>query len=119
MELPEGVFFMMPNIETLYICRAELSKGFLQPNPDGPHANRKLLPSLRSLILEDALMWNDEDWGHLTTYLAHQTSDDQIISLEMFGSSPNMPPEAVNGIEGLVKKFTYRLDTEAEDRGSP
>ena len=44
---------MMPNIETLCISDVELSGGFLQPNPDGPRTNKKLLPSLRFLSLQD------------------------------------------------------------------
>ena len=104
---PEELFVMMPNIKTLRFSGMELFKGFLQPNPDGPYANTKLLPSLRLLCLENVTL-NDGGWGHLTTYLAHQTSDSQIISLEMVGDSPyNIRPEVVNEITGLVQDFTY------------
>ena len=37
-KLPEEVFFTMPNVEALYISGGELFEGFLQPNPEGPHA---------------------------------------------------------------------------------
>ena len=43
---PEEPLFTTPNIETLWLCGWTLSKGLLQPVPDGPHANTKLLPSL-------------------------------------------------------------------------
>ena len=118
MKPPEALFFMMPNIETLYLSEVEVSKGFLQPNPDGPHANKKLLPSLRSLLLEDVTL-GDDDWSHLAAYLAHQTSDNQIISLEMFGDSPHMPPKVVDEIKGLVEEFTYEQRSEAEGKESP
>jgi len=107
-KLSEELFFMMPNIEVLHISDMDLSEGFLQPNPDGPHANMKFLPSLRSLRLEDVLFMDEDDWGYLTTYLAHQTSDGQVISLEVVGGLQYVCLEAVGRIEGLVKEFTYR-----------
>ena len=113
--LPEELFFTMPNIETLHLSFPTLSKGFLQPNPDGPHANTKLFPSLRSLLLEDVVYLNDEDWSLLTRYLTHQTSDGQTISLEVIGDFPYGCPEIVNGIRGLVKEFTHRRDVVVED----
>ena len=114
MELPEELLFMMPNMKLLHITGVELSKGFLQPNPDGPHANTKLLPSLETLCLEDVTLGND-GWSDLTTYLVHQTSDDQIISLEIVGESPYMCPEVVDEIKGLVTEFIHRGDPGAEE----
>ena len=104
---PEELFYMMPNIETLRLCDIELLEGFLQPDPDGPLANTKLLPSLRSLFLENIIYQNDDDWSLLTTYLAHQTSEDQAISLMVIGDLPDDCPEVVNGIKDLVEGFTY------------
>jgi len=95
---------MMPNIETLCIANVELTGGFLQPNPNGPRANTKLLPSLRSLSLHDPTL-SDDDWGHLTTYLAHQTSNNQAISLEIVGSFPHLCLEVVEEVEVLVERF--------------
>ena len=117
MKPPEGLFFTMPNIETLSLSDVELSKGFLLPNPDGPHANTKPFPSLRSLYLESVEL-DDDDWGHLTTYLARQTSDGQLISLEVL-DAPHIPPKVVNEIKGLVGEFTYYQKPEAEGEGSP
>jgi len=104
--LPEEPLSMMPNIKTLEVVGAELSQGFLQPNPDGPHANTKLLPSLSRLCLEDVIL-NGNDWSHLTTYLAHQTSDGQAILLEMAGELPYIGPEVVDEIERLVEGFVH------------
>ena len=104
MKLPEEFLFAMPNIHTLRICRVKLTEGFLQPNPNGPHSKAKLLPSLRSLSLGNIAL-TDGNWGHLTTYLAHQTSEDQIISLRMFGDVPSICPEVVSEIEDLVGEF--------------
>ena len=97
----EELLLTMPNIETLSLYNVKLSEGFLQPNPDGPHANKKLLPSLRSLCME-CFTLEKNDWNHLTTYLAHQTSDGQAISLEIGGLPPK---EVMNEIKGLVKEF--------------
>jgi len=112
--VPEELFFMMPNIEGFRISDAELSEGFLQPDPDGPHADKKLLPSLKVLCLQDVILDDDgdgdDDWRPLMTYLAHQTSGGQIISLEMFGDLPYMYPELMDDIKGLVKEFTYQGD---------
>ena len=41
---PEELFSTAPNIEFLCLDNVDLSEGFLQPNPDGPRANTKLLP---------------------------------------------------------------------------
>ena len=101
---PEELFSMMPNVETLDLSGLELSKGFLQPNPDGPRANTKLLPSLRSLCLHDITLDGD-DWSHLTTYLAHQTSDGRAILLEIGGCCPHMCPDVVEEVEALVEDF--------------
>lgn len=111
MKPPEELFLMMPSVRTLYLSGVEVSKGFLQPNPDGPRANKKLLPLLRALHLEDVSL-TDGDWNHLTTYLNHQTSENQTISLQVFGDSPYMPPEVVDEIRDLVEEFTY--DQEAD-----
>jgi len=113
---PEELFLMMPSVRTLYLSGVDVSNGFLQPNPDGPHANKKLLPSLRALHLEDVAL-SDVDWSHLTTYLAHQTSGGQTISLQVFGDSPYMSPEVVEEIKGLVEEFTYDQDEEEVEGG--
>jgi len=115
---PDQLFLMTPNIRTLRLSGVELSEGFLQPDPDGPQANRKLFPLLRSLYLEDVTLDND-DWGHLITYLTRQTSDGQMVSLELHGDSPYMSPEVVDEVMGLVEEFIYHQNQEAEDGGSP
>jgi len=113
MKLPEELLFMMPNIDTLSICGVRLSKGFFQPNLDGPYAKTKLLPSLRSLSLGDITL-DDGNWGHLMTYLAHQTSGDQVISLRLFGKFPYIRPEAANEVKDLVEEFIYYQDPGAK-----
>ena len=106
MKLPKELFFTMLNIEMLYLSDVELYEGFLQPDLDGPRANTKLFPSLRSLSLGHVVL-NDGDWSHLTTHLAHQTSDNQIISFRVLGYGPYMPPEVAKEIEDLVEEFRY------------
>ena len=109
----EDLLVAMPNIKTLHLSRVALSKGFLQPNPDGPRANTKLLPSLRSLHLENVTL-SDNDWSHLTTYLAHQTSDNQAISVQAWGR-PYMPTEVADEMEGLVEEFSYHRGWRGEN----
>ena len=111
----EEIFLMMPKIEALHLICPLLSEGFLQPNAGGPHANVKLFPSLRSLCLEHAMAWTGGDWSHLMTYLAHQTSDGQTISLEVIGDFPHDCPEIVDGIRSLVQEFTYPRNPVAEE----
>jgi hypothetical protein len=53
-EVPEEMLAAMPNIRTLWIYGFVLTNGFLRPNPDGPHSNASLLPSLQHLHLTDA-----------------------------------------------------------------
>jgi len=113
-KLPEELLAVMPNINTLSIRGVELTEGFLQPNPDGQNPNAKLLPSLRSLSLEDITL-NNDNWGHLMTYLAHQTSDNQTISLRVSGNVPHIPPEVVNEINDLVGEFIYHQNPWGED----
>ena len=105
-KLPEGLLPTMPSIETLSICNVRLSDGFLRPNLDGRYPNTKLLPSLRSLSLGNINL-SSGSWDHLMTFLAHQTSDDQVISLRLFDSVPYIHPEVVNKIKGLVEVFIY------------
>ena len=104
MNRSEELFFMMPNIETLCLSEVKVSKGFLRPNLDGLRANKKLLPLLRSLQLEDVALENG-DWGDLTAYLVHQTSNNQITSLKVL-SDPLMSP-VVDKIKGLIEEFAY------------
>ena len=103
----EELLVTMPNIETLELSDAVLSEGFLQPNPGGPCAGTKLLPSLRSLRFEN-LMVEDDDWGPLVAYLGHQTSDGKTISLTLSDDQdPYMCPEVVKQIEDIVGEINY------------
>jgi hypothetical protein len=107
-KLLEGLLFAMPSIEELRVNGVVLSEGFLQPNPYGLYVGSKLLPSLRKLFLEDVTV-KDDDWGHLKSYLAHQTSDGQLISLEIRGGLAHLCPEVAKEIGGLVEKFKCEL----------
>jgi hypothetical protein len=118
LEVPEESFVAMSNIETLRLHDADISDGFLRPNPDGQHANAKLFPSLRLLHLLNVTA-DDAGWGPLTAYLVHQTSDHQAVSLELTGYCSYMPPKVSKEIRDLVKAFVYdpTLDTEDSDEG--
>ena len=102
-KIPEELFAAMPNIETLWLRNVELLDGFLQPNPGGPYANRKLFPSLRYLRLEDVTTKANSD--PLMTYLVHQTSGGQAISFLVSNFRPQLSREAAEKIRGLVREF--------------
>ena len=101
----EDILIAMPNIETLTLVNPTVSEGFLQPNPDGPYAGSKLLPSLRTLYLIGAAS-NDPDWRALKAYLGHPTSDCRAISLAVSSYVSHMCSEVVKEIEGLVWLFS-------------
>ena len=107
MKLPGEAFLMMPNVETLYFSDPESYERFLQPNPDGPHVNENILPSLRLLRLEDIPPLDDDSWGRLTTFLAHRASKSQTISLEVIRRFSHTCPKVPDRIKDLVKEFTY------------
>jgi len=104
----EDQLIEMPNIETLTLFDVTLYRRFLQPNPRGPRTRTKLLPSLRSLCLEKVSLTN-HDWGDLTTYLAHQTSGGQGISLKIAGDFPHLCVDMAKEVESMVEKFQCHL----------
>ena len=108
----EEVIVGMPNLEALHLTHP-VAPGFLLPDPNGPNAHKKLLPSLRRLYLEDAEAV-DDDWDPLVTYLTHQTSGDQAVSLELFGHRVHVCSEVIEQIEGLVEELIYEPDPNQE-----
>ena len=104
MDALRGTVMAMPNIQELRLTSAMLVDGFLQPVPDGPLANKKLLPSLRRLYLEDTIA-EDDNWSPLLPYLTHQTSDGQGISLALSGARQHICKDVMREIEGLVKEL--------------
>jgi hypothetical protein len=99
----------MPNLETLYLAHTVVSDGFLLPDPNGPNADKKLLPSLRKLYLE-AVKVEDDSWDPLVVYLSHQASGDQAISLEVFGLGVHVCSKVLGRMVGLVKHLRYNPD---------
>jgi hypothetical protein len=98
----------MPKIQELHLIFAPLSDGFLQPDPDGPLASAKLFPSLRRLHLEYAAL-DDDDWNPLLSYLIHQTSGGQVISLSLFGGRLHICENVVKNMKSLVEELTLNL----------
>ena len=100
---------MMPNIQELHLVRALLSDGFLQPDPCGPWADTKLLPSLRYLHLESM---DENEWSPLLPYLAHQTAGGQAVSLRIAGPSGHICPPVMESIKGLVQELVLEFDSD-------
>jgi len=113
LSVTEEIVVAMPNLETLYLMRPVVTHGFLLPDPRGPNLHKKLLPSLRRLYLQDAKAV-DDDWEPLVTYLAHQTSGNQAVSLDLFGKGVHVCPEVIEQIEGLVEELVYEPDRDQE-----
>jgi hypothetical protein len=107
------VIATMPNIESLSLGGTVVRKGFLLPNQHGPDAHKKLLPSLKWLRLGDVGA-EDDDWEPLITYLTHQTSGNQAISLSMYGEGVHVCSEVVERIGDLVEEFNYEPDLDKE-----
>ena len=112
LSVTEEVVVGMSNLEVLYLTRPVRS-GFLLPDPNGPNAHKKLLPSLRRLYLEDAEAVN-YNWDPLVTFLTHQTSGDQTVSLELFGQGVHVCSEVIEQIKGLVEELVYEPDPDQE-----
>lgn len=108
----EELLLPMPNLEGLHLFSAAVSKHFLLPDPNGPNARKNLLPSLRSLWLED--VEGDNDWDPLVRYLTHQASqtpEDRRINLSVSGDGVHIRSDVRERIRGLVKDFQYYPDS--------
>ena len=103
----------MPNIQELHLISVEMSDRFLRPDSDGPPANAKTLPSLRYLHLED-IFTDPVDWSSLISYLAHQTSGGQAISLRITGDPIHICPHVAENIMDLVEEFVLDLTLDEE-----
>ena len=108
MDLVRGTVPAMPRIQELHLIGASLSDGFLLPDPAGPLAGTKLLPSLRHLHLEDTEL-DDDDWSPLLSYLSHQTCGGQAISLSLSGEPIHICGNVEISIGGLVDEFVLNL----------
>ena len=109
----EEVFVAMPNLEALHLVGPVMLDGFLLPDPNGPNAHNKLLPSLRWLYLEDPDALHDR-CDSLITYLAHQTSGNHVVSLSVFGEGVHICSELIEQIEDLVEELICVPDPEME-----
>ena len=105
LSVTEEILVTMPNLEALYLTSPAVSDRFLLPDPDGPNAHKKLLPSLQRLCLRNAEAV-DGDWEPLVNYLAHQTSGNQVVSLSVFGGI-RICSEVIEQIDGLVEELVY------------
>jgi len=102
----EVVVASMPNLEALCLVNPVVLDKFLLLDPDGPNADKKLLPRLRRLQLEEPKV-EEGNWSPLVTYLDHQTSDGQAVSLKVFGKVVHVCSDVVKQIEDLVEEFVY------------
>ena len=113
--LSTNLLAAIPNIESLRLFESVVSDTFLRKDSESS-SQPKLLPYLRSLCLDCVAPQNDDDWSPLVTYITHQTSGGQSISLRLCGEYPTLPPKVVSEIEDLVEEFNlgYCSDDEVE-----
>lgn len=97
----------MPNIEVFNLSDPVVSSGFLLPDPGGPNAHKKLLPSLRLLRLEYRVGVGSNDWSPLIRYLTHQTSGNQPVSLIVSGDEVHICWEVQMQIGSLIEGLAY------------
>jgi len=113
LSVTEEIVVAMPNLEVLYLISPVVPDGFLLPDPHGPNAHKKLLPSLRWLCLEDVKAV-DDNWDPLVTYLICQTFGGQAVSLNVFGEGVHICSDVIGRIEGLVEELVYVPDPDQE-----
>jgi len=104
MDASMGIVTAMSNIQELRLASVLLADGFLQPVSDGPLTNKKLFPSLRRLYLEDVTA-EESNWSPLISYVIHQTSDGQGISLTFSAGNQHICKGVVREIESLVEEL--------------
>ena len=109
LSVTEEILVAMPNLEALCLISPGVPDRFLLPDPKGPNAYEKLLPSLRRLYLEDAIVVYD-NWAPLVAYLARQTFGGQVVSLNVFGKGVHICSEVIEQIEDLVEELVYVPD---------
>ena len=97
----DNVSAQFPYLRALHFEKTALYVAFPKPTPgiDG-----EIFPSLQHLTLDRASA-RDDDWGPLTTFLAHRASSgNQLDTLETRGSHPPHPG-AEEGIRRAVREF--------------
>jgi len=109
----EEMITEMPNIKYLNLVNTIVWPEFLLPYENGPGPRRKLLPSLQWLGLEDVKA-EDDDWSPLVTYLAHQTSGDQAVSIKISGEGLHICADVLDQIYELVSGIYYIPDPDVE-----
>lgn len=97
-----NLLFTMPNTNDLYLPQSGSPSTLLQQDL---LPRTKPFPSLRRLCLYYSYLQSGDDWSPLITYLTHQASDGQAISLTLGFEGVSIPPETVREIEHLVQDF--------------
>jgi hypothetical protein len=107
-DVVRGVVATMPKIRILHLTGAFLVGRFLQPDPDGPLSNKKLLPSLQWLKLKNTALTED-GWSPIIPYLTHLASGGQRILLTIEGPRQHICKDVLKKIKGLVGDLFLKL----------
>ena len=98
----------MPKIQELHLFGPQVYDGFLLPDLGGPHAKKKLLPSLRHLHLDEVFL-SQIGWSPIIPFLTHQTSDGQGISLTISGPCKHICKYALRKMGRLVEGLVLNI----------
>ena len=109
----EKIISIMPNAQELTIMNNESPDGLPRPALDGPFVGMKLFPSPRYLHLYD---FGGRYWSSLASYLIHQTSGGQVISLRVAGEPVRICPHLVESVRNVVEELILDLSSEEECR---
>jgi len=109
----EEIITEMSSVEHLRVYGTILYPGFLMPDENGPNPHQKLFPSLRWLGFE-GVEAGDEGWSPLVAYLAHQTSGNQAVSIEISGEGVHICADVLDQIYELVGRIDYIPDPDTE-----
>jgi hypothetical protein len=97
----------MHKLQELHLYFPKLTDGFLRPDLDGQLANRKLLPSLRRLRLQDTILHESPVIPHPS----HRTSGGQriLLMISHSGGPLHICKDVLKEMEGLVEELVLDL----------
>ena len=90
-----------PKIKALEFDYVDLSAAFPGPKLAGDPEG-KIFHPLERVFLGHV---NDDDWSPLVTFLARRVSSGNRLDTLVISDSPDIPPEVVEGIRGMVREL--------------
>ena len=98
------IIHTMPNIQELVLMNIRFPEGFLQPAQDGPLPARNFSHHCDTCI-------STLTGPSLVSYLVHQTSGGQVISLRIAGGPLYICPHVVESIRNVVEELVLEKES--------